>query len=86
MKKLKVKAAKGALTVSFGKVSGAKKYLVYRADKKNGSYKLVKTLSAKKTSYKDTKVKKGNSYYYKVVVMKGSAYSIPEKSAGKKAK
>ncbi len=86
VKNLKVKAAKGSLTVSFGKVSGAKKYLVYRAEKKNGSYKQVKTLGAKKTSYRDTKVKKGKRYYYKIVVVKGGAYSIPVKAAGKKVK
>lgn len=86
VKNLKVKAAKGSLTISFNKVSGAKKYLLYRSEKKNGSYKLVKTLGAKKTTYQDSKVKKGKNYYYKVVVMKGSAYSIPVKAAGKKAK
>ncbi|MBO5228064.1 MAG: fibronectin type III domain-containing protein [Lachnospiraceae bacterium] len=52
------------VTITFNKVAGAKKYNIYRATKKNGEYKLLKTVT--KTSYTDTKVKKGSTYYYKV--------------------
>ena len=72
--KLKVKAQKGGAKITFKKVKGAKKYLIYRASNKNGPYKKVKALKAKQTSFVDKKLKKGK-YYYKVVVQKGKLYS-----------
>lgn len=63
---LTLKNAKaGKVTVSYKKVPGAKKYLIMRADKKNGTFKQIG--STKKTSFTDTKAKKGKTYYYKVV-------------------
>ena len=50
--------------LSWGKVAGAKGYLVYRSDAKNGSY--VKVAQTKKTSYKNNKLAKKTAYYYKV--------------------
>lgn len=45
----------------------AKGYKVYRATSKNGTYKLVKTITSGSTlSYKDTGLKTGTTYYYKV--------------------
>ena len=55
--------------ISWGKVSGAKKYDVYYATSKNGTYK--KLTSTSKTSYTHTKASAGKEYYYKV-----RAYSI----------
>lgn len=60
------KKGKKALKVSWKKVSGVKYYDVYKATKKKGKYKKLKTLSASKASYTDKKVKKGKKYYYKV--------------------
>lgn len=39
---------KGTVTVSYNKVTGAKTYQIYRAEKKNGKYTLIGT--TKKTS------------------------------------
>ena len=50
--------------ISWGKVSGAKKYDVYYATAKNGTYK--KLTSTTKTSYTHTKVSAGKDYYYQV--------------------
>ena len=42
-------------------------YKIYRATKKNGKYKLVKTIKKAGTlKYTDKKLKKGKKYYYKV--------------------
>ena len=56
---------KGKAVVTWSKVSGGKKYYVYRSNKKKGGYKLIAT--TKKNSYTDKKVKKGKTYYYKIV-------------------
>lgn len=72
--KLKVKAVKGKVKITFKKVGGAKKYMIYRASKKNGPYKKIATLSAKKNSYTDKKAKKGKNFY-RVLTVKGKTYS-----------
>ncbi len=59
-----------AVKISWKKVTGADGYEVYRATSKKGKYKKVKTLSASKLSWKNTKLKKGKTYYYKVVAYK----------------
>ena len=63
----KATAKKGKNVLTIGKVSGAKKYVVYRSTKKNSGYKKIGTTS--KTTYTDKKVKKGKTYYYKVVAV-----------------
>ncbi len=50
-------------------------YRVYRATKKNGKYKAVKTLPGSKPYYVDKKVKAAKKYYYKVTAL-GSAGGI----------
>ena len=64
-----------AIKVSWKKVSGAKKYVVYRSKKKGGTYKKVGTSTS--TSFKDTGCTTGKTYYYKVRACNGSygAYS-----------
>lgn len=57
-------ATSGKPVVKWNKVTGAKKYEVYRATSQNGSYTKVKTVTA--TSYKDTTAQVGTTYYYKV--------------------
>jgi hypothetical protein len=63
------KKTSSKVTLSWGKVSSADGYKVYRATKKNGNYKLVKTV--KKTTLV-VSAKKGSQYYYKVRAYKGS--------------
>lgn len=57
-------AGKKRITVKWKKVSGATGYYVYRATKKKGKYKKVKSTKARKWTNK--KLKKGRRYYYKV--------------------
>ena len=65
---VKVKAlTKHKAKVTWKKVSGVTGYKVYRATKKAGKYKLVKTVKKAKTlKYTDKKLKKGKKYFYKV--------------------
>ncbi|WP_039945605.1 leucine-rich repeat protein [Anaerofustis stercorihominis] len=61
---VKVKSTKKKTAViSYKKVSGAKKYNIYRKTAK-GKYKLIKTTN--KSSYKDKGLKSKKTYYYKV--------------------
>ena len=78
--------AKGASTVKWAKVPNAKSYQVYRSDKLNGNYAKVGSASKDVLQYTDKSVKKGKTYYYKVV-----AYAVNDcgqivKSATSKAK
>lgn len=68
VKKPKVtNSAKKTLKVTWKKVKGVSGYEVYRSTKKNGTYKLVKSLKGEsKVSYTNKKLKKGKTYYYKV--------------------
>lgn len=65
-------------TVKWSKVKGATSYKVYRAESKNGTYKLVKTTSS--LSFKNTKLKPCKTYYYKVQAynkkVKGKASAV----------
>ena len=64
------KAKKGKkITVSWKTQSGATGYALYRSTSKNGSYTKVKELGKSKTSFTDTKLKKGKKYFYKVKVI-----------------
>ena len=65
---VKVKAlTKHRAKVTWKKISGVTGYKVYRATKKNGKYKLIKTIKKAGTlKYTDKKLKKGKKYYYKV--------------------
>lgn len=55
-----------SITVSWKKMEQANTYKVYRAGKKNGKYKLIKTVKGNKSSYTDKNVKLNKTYYYKV--------------------
>lgn len=77
---------KGQAVIRFNKVSGAAKYTILRATKKNGKYEEIGT--TKKNSFTDKKAKKGTTYYYKVVATGKDALKADFKmtSAAKKIK
>lgn len=53
--------------VSWKKVSGASGYRIYRSTSRNGKYSKVKTItSSSTTSWKNTGLKAGKAYYYKI--------------------
>ena len=68
--KLKLTKGKKKITINISKVSGAKKYEIYRSTKKSKGYKKIKTISSRKYINKNLKSKK--VYYYKVRAINGS--------------
>ncbi len=75
---LKVKnSSKKTATVTWKKVKSATGYVVYRATKKNGKYKAVKTITkASTTKFKNKKLKKKKKYYYKVRAIKKAGKKV----------
>ncbi|MDO5292185.1 MAG: PQQ-binding-like beta-propeller repeat protein [bacterium] len=63
-----------SIRITYSKRKDADGYFIYRSEKKNSSYKKIKTITNKKTvSYTDSyKIKTGTKYYYKVVAYKKS--------------
>ena len=61
----KLKTLKGKQTLSWKKISGATGYVIYQK-KGNGSFKKVKTISSKNTSY-TFKTAKNVTYSYRLV-------------------
>ena len=54
----------GKVKLTWEKISGATGYQVYRATSRDGTYKLMETVTG--TTYTDTSSKAGKTYYYKV--------------------
>jgi len=71
------KSSKSA-TITWGKVKGADEYAIYRSTKKNGTYKKVATVTG--TSYKDVKLTKGKTYYYKIKAVNINDFGIATES------
>lgn len=64
---------KNRIQLTWKRVNNITGYRIFRSTKKNGTYKRVANVSAKKTSYTDKKLKKDTRYYYKIVAVKKSA-------------
>lgn len=76
------KVGKNKIKLKWNRMIGGKGYKIYRATKKNGKYKLIKTIKNKlKTSWIDKKIKYGKQYYYKVAVYKKSKKKIIQKKS-----
>lgn len=75
------KKGKNQVKISWKKVTGAKRYIIYRStDKKK--YQEYKTVTA--TSYVDKSRKEGKNYYYKVKAVSGSQETVKLKVVSKK--
>lgn len=62
-----ISKGKGYAAVKWTKTAGANGYQLYRATSKTGKYTCIKTATKGTTvTYKNTKLKKGKKYYYKV--------------------
>ncbi len=63
----KTNSKKRSVKIKWKKVKGADGYQIYRSTKKKKGYKCVKTIKkGSTTSWKDTTVKGGKTYYYKM--------------------
>ncbi|MBQ9014663.1 MAG: hypothetical protein IJ109_00955 [Firmicutes bacterium] len=72
-----LKAKGKTITVKWSKVSGVTGYEVYRALKKTGKYTRVKVINNGKTvTFKNTKLKKKKTYYYKIRAYKRAGGKI----------
>lgn len=81
------------LTIKWNKISGAYGYRIKRSTEEDGTYKVIKTIkSGNTTSYKDTSVKAGKTYYYTVETMaktgdnicySGDSFSVEGRTAKK---
>jgi len=70
-----------SVKITWGKVTAASKYNVYRATSKTGTYKCVKTTTG--TSFTNKGLKNGKHYYYKVKAVKGTYVSSYSKAVVK---
>lgn len=62
----KLTAKNQKATLKWKKVSGASGYLLYRSDRRDGGFTCINSVSSRKTSYTNTKLKKGQTYYYRI--------------------
>lgn len=76
---LKAKAGTKKATLTWKKIKGISGYEIQMSMKKKSGFKVVKSLSAKKTKYVQSKLKKGKTYYFKIrtykTVAKKKVYS-----------
>ena len=75
-----------SIKVTWKKTKSAKKYQLYCADKKNGKYRKIATISG--TYYVDSNLNKGTRYYYKIRAINGSkkgAFSSVKAASTKKS-
>lgn len=63
------KTSPTSVRVSWKKVAGATGYAVYRSDTKNGPYKKVAVVGSAQSCV-DKNLKRGKTYYYKVVALR----------------
>lgn len=62
---------KTSITIGWEEVDGATGYMVYRANKKGGKFRMIGKVSAEdELIYKDEELKSGKTYYYKVLAYK----------------
>ena len=80
-----IKLKSGNPRLTWDKIEGAEKYYVYRATSKNGEYTHVKTTKTA-SSFTDTNVKAGKTYYYKVIAIHENAAANSAYSAIKSIK
>ena len=85
---LKVKNKKNKKAViTWKKVKNADGYQIYRATKKSGKFKKIKTVKGNRVvKYTNTKLKKNKKYYYKVRAVKANEAGVDVFSAYSAAK
>lgn len=78
---------KRTVKLTWKRVKGAAKYMIFRSVKSGSGYKRIAVIKKGKTvTYTDKKVVKGKKYYYRVVAVKKKLYSPSKKSKVVKVK
>ena len=80
----KIKSAENTqsgIKITWGKVSGADKYKVYRSTSKSDGYKCIATVSG--VSYTDKSAKSGKKYYFKVKAVNEAGDSASSSASSK---
>lgn len=78
---------KKQVRISWRKAAGAKGYVIYRSTKKNSGFTRVKVVKKGKiVSFVDKKVKRGKTYYYRVIAKGAKSYSGVKASKAVKVK
>ncbi|MDR2446317.1 MAG: fibronectin type III domain-containing protein [Treponema sp.] len=75
-----VAASSSSITVSWNAVTGAQEYYIYRATSADGSYTYLTNITS--TSYTDTALSSGATYYYKVAAYNSSGVGSMSSSYG----
>ncbi len=74
----------GDIVLSWASVKGAERYCVYRSENKTKDYTRIATLAGKK--FTDTRIKNGQTYYYKVSAVNGDSAANSGRSVVKNIK
>lgn len=64
-----------SVSLSWKKISDVSGYAIYRYDSKTQKYDKIKSVSTQTSSYKDTKLKAGKTYYYKILPYRSITYT-----------
>jgi lysozyme len=82
------KSGKNGIKITWNKVSGISNYQIYMSTKSKSGFKKIATVSASKTSYTKTKLKKCKRYYFKIRTAKkvSGAYYYSSYTAVKSVK
>jgi hypothetical protein len=65
-----------SISLSWNSVNGASSYTIYRSSSSSGSYSLITTVGS--TSYTDSSLSAGTTYYYKVSATNSSGDESPQ--------
>ena len=60
------------IELNWNSVDGARSYVIYRSNAREGGYQKLKTVSAATLSYRDSKISTAVNYYYKIVPVSGA--------------
>ena len=71
----------GRIRLKWTKTAGADKYVVYRSDAKEGTYKIVGETES--TSFADSTAEPGKRFYYKIKAVKSSGSTISNIESGR---
>ena len=75
-KKITAKAATKGVLITVWPAKKITKYVLLRSSSKNGPYKKLKTFTMKKKmNITDKTAKRGKKYFYRIISVKGKAYS-----------